>query len=130
MFFFPEDTSDVRAGIDQPGHCLLIKCFQTKLPFWMIKNGARCYYEVSSFLLHTTFTGCCGTHTHIYTVKRNKSTPVRRRLNLTWNGLGSRTVTISGAMQWSPSTREPRIATFYCKIVSLKAQVSIILIYT
>ena len=61
MFLFPEDTLDVRAGIDQPGHCLL-NSYQTNLPAWMMENGAKCYYVVSSLLLRATLTGCCEGH--------------------------------------------------------------------
>ena len=63
MFLVLEDTSDVRAGIDQPGHCLFINYFQTNPPAWMMENGARRYYVVSSLLLPAALTGCCGSHT-------------------------------------------------------------------
>ena len=63
MFLFPEDTTVVRDDIDQPGHCLLINCFQSNPPAWMMENGARCYYVVSGLLLRATLTGCCKSHT-------------------------------------------------------------------
>ena len=43
----------------------------------------------------------------------------------------NRAVTIAraaGAMHRGPSMREPRIATFYCNIFSLKAQVNLLLL--
>ena len=41
-FSFGLDTLDVEEDIDQQGHCLLINCFQTNPPGWMMENGARC----------------------------------------------------------------------------------------
>ena len=88
MFLFPEDTSDVKAGIGQPGHCLLINCFQTNPAAWMMKNGGRCHCVVSSLLLQQHLRAAVKAIPHLCTVERNKPTPVRRRLRLTKDGLG------------------------------------------
>ena len=97
MFLFLEDTLDVREGIDQLGHCLLINCFQSNPPVWMIKTGqdvimwsAVCSSAPHSQAAVEAIPHLCtvGATPHLCIVERNKLTPVRRRLSLTKNGLG------------------------------------------
>ena len=61
--------------------CLLLACL-------MMENEAGCYSMVCSFFLRLHSQVAVGVIPHLCIVKRNKPTPVQRRLSLTQDGLG------------------------------------------